>query len=111
MTADHIGNVANQTSDNRVSFFCPGCGGYHEITHGVDDRPRWTWNGDLKKPTFTPSVLVNYPANPNASEEFKEWRKERICHSFVTDGKIQFLSDCTHQLAGQTVDLPEWDNP
>lgn len=30
-----------------------------------------------------------------------------VCHSFVTDGRIQFLSDCTHSLAGQTVDLPE----
>ena len=29
------------------------------------------------------------------------------CHSFVTDGRIQFLADCTHPLAGQTVDLPE----
>jgi hypothetical protein len=29
------------------------------------------------------------------------------CHSFVTDGRIQFLSDSTHALAGQTVDLPE----
>ena len=32
-----------------------------------------------------------------------------ICHSFVTDGKIQFLSDCTHGLAGQTVELSEID--
>jgi hypothetical protein len=31
-----------------------------------------------------------------------------VCHSFVTDGKIQFLSDCTHALAGQTVALPDW---
>lgn len=30
------------------------------------------------------------------------------CHSFVTDGRIQFLGDCTHSLAGQTVDLPDW---
>lgn len=28
------------------------------------------------------------------------------CHSFVRDGKIEFLSDSTHKLAGQTVDLP-----
>ena len=28
-----------------------------------------------------------------------------VCHSFVTDGKIQFLGDCTHELAGQTVEL------
>lgn len=28
------------------------------------------------------------------------------CHSFVRDGKIEFLNDSTHSLAGQTVDLP-----
>ena len=28
------------------------------------------------------------------------------CHSFVRDGGIQFLTDCEHGLAGQTVDLP-----
>jgi hypothetical protein len=53
---------------------------------------------------------VTYPANPDAIEEFKEWRTERVCHSFVTDGKIQFLGDCTHALAGQTVELPEQED-
>jgi len=33
-----------------------------------------------------------------------------ICHSFVTDGQIQFLGDCTHKLAGRTVPLPAWAN-
>ena len=28
---------------------------------------------------------------------------------FVTDGNIQFLADCTHALAGQTVPMPDWD--
>lgn len=27
----------------------------------------------------------------------------------TTDGRIQFLNDCTHALAGQTVDLPDWE--
>jgi len=35
----------------------------------------------------------------------------QVCHSFVTDGRIQFLGDCTHNLAGQTVDLPEITDP
>ena len=26
-----------------------------------------------------------------------------VCHSFVSDGQWQFLGDCTHALAGQTV--------
>ena len=29
-----------------------------------------------------------------------------VCHSFITDGRIQFLNDCTHALAGHTVPLP-----
>ncbi len=34
---------------------------------------------------------------------------ERRCHSFVKDGKIQYLKDCWHKLAGQTVDLPDFE--
>jgi len=72
--------------DEKILFFCPGCG----HAHVVDSR--WSFNGDYNKPTFRPSVLVI---------------GEKRCHSFVTDGKIQFLNDCSHELAGQTVDLPE----
>jgi hypothetical protein len=54
---------------------------------------------------------VRYPANPEAEEEFKEWRTERVCHSFITDGQIQFLGDCTHPMAGQTVPIPKWPWP
>lgn len=32
--------------------------------------------------------------------------KKNICHSFITDGSIEYLSDCTHELAGETVPLP-----
>ena len=55
----------------------------------------WTWNGDLEKPTIKPSVLTTLEL-PN---------KKIVCHSFINDGKIQFLSDCTHSFAGQTLDL------
>lgn len=34
-------------------------------------------------------------------------RRPQVCHSYVTNGRIQYLGDCTHELAGQTVDLPE----
>lgn len=57
----------------------------------------WSFNGDVNNPTFSPSLLV-----------FKDLPEQR-CHSFVTDGKIQFLSDCFHDLAGQTVELPEYE--
>lgn len=88
-----------------VSFFCPGCNSPHTISTSAGG---WGWNGDAERPTFTPSVLVTHDAKPEASEEFKEWRTARACHSFVTDGMIQFLSDSTHALAGQTVPLADW---
>lgn len=91
-----------------VNFWCPGCDDAHTINTNT-----WTWNGDLERPTFTPSVLVggvqwdpeygfhkpNHNVAPGAPI---------VCHSFVTDGRIQFLGDCTHSLAGQTVPLPPW---
>ena len=80
--------------EERFFFFCPGC----KITHAFDQR--WEFNGDLEKPTFSPSLLTEYPyGNPS---------KDVRCHSFVREGKIQFLSDCTHELKGQTVAVPDW---
>lgn len=67
---------------------CPGCG----MAHLFDNR--WTFNGDINKPTFSPSMLARWPEN-------------NICHSFVTNGKIRFLGDCTHSLKNKEVELPE----
>lgn len=82
----------------------------HGIQHGAGPGPRWGWNGDMDRPTFTPSVLVRWSEPSNAPEEFDNPAKDvkKVCHSFVTDGRIQFLSDSTHALAGQTVDIPDY---
>jgi hypothetical protein len=111
------------TVDNGLMFWCPGCKGPHRIQHGAGSGPRWGWNGSADRPTFTPSVLVRTghyadgcdPAacfickerRENPDEDHGSWLCG-VCHSFVTDGRIQFLGDCTHALAGQTVDLPDW---
>lgn len=82
-----------------VGFVCPGCGGYHEMgVRKVGDAPVWSWNGDTEHPTLSPSVLFanDHPTKGPGAER---------CHSFVREGRIQFLGDCTHSLAGQTVDL------
>jgi hypothetical protein len=55
--------------------------------------PNWTWNGDVDKPTLKPSIRSFISP------------KEIRCHSSVSDGQVQFLSDCTHEFAGQTLDL------
>jgi hypothetical protein len=33
--------------------------------------------------------------------------KNMVCHSFIRNGKIEYLSECTHELAGQTVDMED----
>lgn len=93
------------TNVTRYWLWCPGCDEAHMINN------LWGFNGDVKHPTFTPSILVSLPANPNASEEYKEFRTDRVCHSFITDGQWKFLTDSTHHLAGKTVpmvSLPKW---
>ena len=106
MTADRA-HLARETwgdksEHERVHFWCPGCDDRHAVLVN-DPTNGWGWNDDLDLPTFTPSVLVDYGPLGYAG-------KPRRCHSFVTDGRIQFLGDCTHNLAGQTVDVSEWSD-
>lgn len=81
--------VSQRATGPAYYFYCPGCKNYH-----VFDS-RWQFNGDLDKPTFSPSLLCN----PD--------HVERRCHSFVRGGKIEYLSDCHHELAGQIVEMLE----
>lgn len=85
---------------SRLWFNCPGCKSVHQVgwtPHKLSNGASWNFNGDFAKPTLEPSVLVTW----------EDERGKQVCHSFVRDGHIQFLSDCTHSLAGQTVELPE----
>ena len=70
---------------------CPGCETWH-----VFYTSHWKFNGDVHKPTFTPSMLSN---------KDRSCKTLPRCHSFVTDGRIKFLADCTHELKGKTVEL------
>lgn len=64
-----------------------------------EGTPCWTWNGDVEKPTLKPSLLSRI--------EFQS--HTIICHCFVNDGLVQFLSDSTHSHAGQTIPLLEFE--
>jgi hypothetical protein len=80
-----------------LMWWCLGCKEAHAITTLRDDgqaHPCWSYNGDKDSPTFSPSVLVTGGSDPN----FR-------CHTFVRNGEIQYLTDCTHELAGQTVPM------
>ena len=98
-----VAGTPNSENDHRWYLLCPGC--YEQAKR---DRPTvdafWIYaalhvfndtahqfNGDTEKPTLSPSLLVTGGGNR--------------CHSYVRDGMIRFLGDCTHPLAGQTVEL------
>lgn len=89
------------------TFFCPGCSDSHTIPTKPHERG-WDFDGNDAAPTFAPSILIDETkAGPNASLVPPGTVLNPRCHSFVRGGKIQFLSDCGHGLAGQTVPLPE----
>jgi hypothetical protein len=103
-------------TEDGYSFWCPGCGAMHHVRVGADG---WTFNGDVARPTFSPSIKVT--GKQSIHDERGEWTGEYrrgpdgkaldlCCHSFVENGSIRFLGDCTHALRGQTVELrlPDW---
>ena len=90
--------IVRTATDGSVIWWCPGCNLPHRVTT-QPPGPVWTWNGDRQFPTFTPSVLVTWD-NPEPPHH--------VCHSFVKEGQMQFLGDCTHHLANQTVPIPDW---
>lgn len=67
--------------------------------------PNWTWNGDTEKVTLKPSVKTEGTTFLGGKPDVKENWVPYICHTWVTDGRVQFLDDTTHELRGQTVDL------
>ncbi len=120
---------ARLDASGHLWYMCRGCGHKHVIAiegraQVAPGRPVWTWNGSTAAPTVTPSVLgrsINLGAmTEDEHAEYEELSRTHgadwllanspfrtCCHTFITDGRIQYLSDCTHQLAGQTIELPE----
>lgn len=139
----------------RYLFHCPGCNGGHVFEVRTDGgSPSWSFNGDLERPTFGPSLLIRMPGwaftkewlsvprrgtvhpqiplvevgpeclptyqavaerwgiSPDPEAVLGEIERRRasapmvtVCHLFLTNGKLQFLADCQHALAGQTVEM------
>lgn len=113
-----------------IRIECPACGPKVLSVRGAagapEGRAQWGFNGDYERPTLTPSILGKHFAlsekgradieahfalpleqRPELPPGHRFDGKEVVCHSFVTDGRIHFLGDCTHEFAGQTLDLLE----
>lgn len=84
-----MSRIFEHANNENVTIFCPACKCGHSI------NKTWQYDGNKDLPTISPSILV-----------WSENRNYR-CHSYVKKGKIEFLNDCSHDMKGQTVDLPE----
>lgn len=85
-----IGNKLRKTQGG-IIFWCPACNSGHEVKIG---RNGWEWNNRDDSPTIAPSVYVSV----------NDWK----CHCVVKDGRIEYLTDSTHDLRGKSVELPDW---
>lgn len=102
-----------------LRLWCPGCDEAHMVVvarePGAPPGITWEWDGNLNAPTISPSLKVTGT----------QWKPEYgfhkpnhhvapggqiVCHSFVRNGIWEYLSDCTHTLAGQHVPIPEWSD-
>lgn len=86
-----------------IAHWCEACDELHHFSCEVPQANGaiWTWDKNVENPTFNPSmhIRIGYTEKPH-----------EICHYFLHNGQIQYLADCTHSLAGQTVplkDIPE----
>lgn len=105
---EHQGRVGLQ-------YWCQGCGSIHGVV--VEGAGAWGFNGSYERPTFTPSVLVTgiqYERGPDGAADHERPRRDAAgepfkatCHTFVRDGVVEFLGDCSHDLAGQSHPLPD----
>lgn len=89
-----------------------------------------TWNGDVMVPSFSPSFRhgPNIKAvNDDKGHWLGKWfmrdkdgnvvqRGKRepgdtpimwCCHYIVTNGRVAYCGDSTHEMAGQTIDMPD----
>lgn len=101
--------VMKRTDDGSVLWECPGCGCAHGLREGPGGRlvafegdGGWSWNGDLERPTVSPSLKHTYSFSA-------EERERRVCHYFIRDGQLEFCPDSTHELAGQVVPMTPWE--
>lgn len=101
MSKFHAIKLSVVSDKSGFAFFCPGC----EIVHIIQTNPKyspcWGFNGDVDSPTVIESVKVTAPLGDGIPD--------RICHSKIKNGFIDFLKDSTHQLSGSIVEIPEWE--
>lgn len=93
-----------------IAHWCPGCESAHQIWTTNVGGPVWSWNGDVDRPTVTPSVrLFHTNDEDERGNKLPQPVDHTLCHYVLTDGVINYCNDCgDHALGGQQVPLPDF---
>jgi len=89
-----------------ISHWCPACEQVHDfaVEQPFGNGARWSWDGNAQHPTFSPSMNIKIGPWPKGTKREGE---VEICHYFLYDGVLKYLTDCTHSMRGQNVVLPD----
>ena len=74
-------------------FTCPACKESHSF-----ELPRWSFDGNFDRPTFSPSLVTQKKA------------AKKVCHLYLQEGQITYLSDSTHGQGGKVFSLPDMED-
>lgn len=93
------------------AHWCPACKTGHAFATDVPNSNGaiWTFDGNMDAPTFEPSmnITVNAKAHPHHQPDVET----SVCHYFLRAGIITYLMDCTHEMRGMKVSLPDHPTP
>lgn len=90
--------------------YCPAC----KEAHRLPDS--WQFNGNLEVPTFTPSFRhEGFITEKDSTGKWTgAWVRDGngntipfVCHYIITNGQISYCGDCTHEMRGQVIPLPD----
>lgn len=85
-----LSNKLFKFGNNMLFYYCKAC----DLAHNADIT-KWTWNGDVYLPSFTPSFVHHL-------------NNGLICHTVISNGKIHYANNCSHSLKDKTIDLPDF---
>lgn len=80
---------------------CPAMG--HII---IPSDGRWTFNGNYERPSFSPSINETIGSPGSTLDDLRNGKVHARNHVVITDGVLHYCGDCTHTLAGQSVEIP-----
>ena len=77
-----------------LAIWCTACGCAH-VFKDKGQSPVWGFNGDMEKPTVTPSIRLTSNGRKGGY----------TCHFHIKEGRIEYCGDCSHDLSGKKLAL------